>query len=110
MESRANEPRRSDSDGFMVPEMHMDVLSSGTPPGAERIVTRTILQNIEVLSAGQADFKKDAQESGSRRKWSTCWSLRAKPNDLSAQASRTTSRWCCAIRSIASARVGRPDN
>jgi pilus assembly protein CpaB len=46
--------------GFVVPGIHVDVLSSGTPPGAQGTVTRTILQNIEVLSAGQ-DFKKDAE-------------------------------------------------
>jgi pilus assembly protein CpaB len=38
--------------GFVLPGMRVDVLSSGTPPGAQWTVTRTILQNIEVLSAG----------------------------------------------------------
>jgi len=46
--------------GFVVPGMHVDVLSSGTLPRAQGAVTRTILQNIEVLSTGQ-DFKKDAE-------------------------------------------------
>jgi pilus assembly protein CpaB len=43
--------------------MHVDVLVSGTPPsgsGGLGALTRTLLQNIEVLSAGQ-DFKKDAE-------------------------------------------------
>ncbi len=48
--------------GFVVPGMRVDVLISGTPPGpntaAQGSLTRTLLQNIEVLSAGQ-DFKKD---------------------------------------------------
>jgi pilus assembly protein CpaB len=49
--------------GFAVPGMHVDVLISGTPPGSHAATgtqTRTLLQNIEVLSAGQ-DFKKDAE-------------------------------------------------
>jgi pilus assembly protein CpaB len=48
--------------GFVVPGMRVDVLISGSPPGpgsaATGNLTRTLLQNIEVLSAGQ-DFKKD---------------------------------------------------
>ena len=49
--------------GFVVPGMHVDVLISGTPPsgtGGLRTLTRTLLQDIEVLSAGQ-DFRKDAE-------------------------------------------------
>jgi len=49
--------------GFVTPGMHVDVLISGAPPsgtGALGTLTRTLLQNIEVLSAGQ-DFKKDAE-------------------------------------------------
>lgn len=49
--------------GFAVPGMRVDVLISGTPPtdrGYTGNVTRTLLQNIEVLSAGQV-YKKDAE-------------------------------------------------
>jgi pilus assembly protein CpaB len=49
--------------GFAVPGMHVDVLISGTPPtgtGGLGSQTKTLLQNIEVLSAGQ-DFKTDAE-------------------------------------------------
>jgi pilus assembly protein CpaB len=46
--------------GFVLPGMRVDVLSSGTPPGAQGTVTRTILQNIEVLSAGQ-NIERDMQ-------------------------------------------------
>jgi len=49
--------------GFAVAGMHVDVLISGTPPsgtGGLGTQTRTLLQNIEVLSAGQ-DFKKDSE-------------------------------------------------
>jgi pilus assembly protein CpaB len=49
--------------GFVVPGMHVDVLISGNIPnagGSLGTLTRTLLQNIEVLSAGQ-DFKKDAE-------------------------------------------------
>ena len=49
--------------GFAVPGMHVDVLISGTPPGGTGglgTLTTTLLQDIEVLSAGQ-DFKKEAE-------------------------------------------------
>jgi pilus assembly protein CpaB len=49
--------------GFVVPGMHVDVLISGNAPGSNQSLgtqTRTLLQNLEVLSAGQ-DFKKDAE-------------------------------------------------
>ena len=49
--------------GFATPGMRVDVLASGNPPGAspsEGTVTKTILQNIEVLSAG-TDIQRDAQ-------------------------------------------------
>ena len=49
--------------GFVVPGMRVDVLISGTAPGVDNhlgTVTKTLLQNMEVLSAGQ-DFKKDAE-------------------------------------------------
>src|ERR1035441_4890488 len=49
--------------GFVVPGMHVDVLLSVGPAGGSGnlgTLTQTLLQNIEVLSAGQ-DFKKDAE-------------------------------------------------
>src|SRR5437773_1864895 len=48
--------------GFVVPGMRVDVLISGAPPTTSNLgtLTRTLLQNLEVLSAGQ-DFKKDAE-------------------------------------------------
>ena len=50
--------------GFATPGMRVDVLVSGTPPSAsssvQTVVTKTILQNIEVLSAG-TDIQKDAE-------------------------------------------------
>jgi pilus assembly protein CpaB len=49
--------------GFVVSGMHVDVLISGNSPGGNGnlgTLTKTMLQNIEVLSAGQ-DFKKDAE-------------------------------------------------
>ena len=39
--------------GFILPGMRVDVLVTGRPPGREESVTRTVLQNIAVLSAGQ---------------------------------------------------------
>ncbi|MDE3199063.1 MAG: Flp pilus assembly protein CpaB, partial [Acidobacteriota bacterium] len=50
--------------GFAVPGMHVDVLVAGTPPtpgaNAEGAISRTLLQNITVLSAGQ-NYQKDAE-------------------------------------------------
>ena len=48
--------------GFVIPGMRVDVLVSGNPPGAnaaEGVMTKTILQNIQVLSAG-TDIQRDA--------------------------------------------------
>jgi pilus assembly protein CpaB len=55
--------------GFATPGMHVDVLASGTPPGNNGtdtrqaqlgLLTKTILQNITVLSAG-VNIQKDAE-------------------------------------------------
>jgi pilus assembly protein CpaB len=48
--------------GFVTPGMHVDVLISGNPPGGadstRGALVRTLLQNIEVLSAG-TDIQRD---------------------------------------------------
>jgi pilus assembly protein CpaB len=51
--------------GFATPGMRVDVLISGTPPGEQSEAAagpkvKTLLQNIQVLSAG-TDIEKDAQ-------------------------------------------------
>jgi pilus assembly protein CpaB len=49
--------------GFVVPGMHVDVLISGNAPGSDSRqgpAIKTLMQNVEVLSAGQ-DFKKDPE-------------------------------------------------
>lgn len=49
--------------GFVIPGMRVDVLASGNPPGTggqQGEQTQTILQNIQVLSAG-TDIQKDAE-------------------------------------------------
>jgi pilus assembly protein CpaB len=56
--------------GFATPGMHVDVLASGTPPGANNtpnsrasqlgVLTKTVLQNIAVLSAG-VSIQKDPE-------------------------------------------------
>ena len=54
--------------GFVTPGMHVDVLISGVPPtnggaaagAGNNTQVRTVLQNIEVLSAG-TDIQKDAE-------------------------------------------------
>src|SRR5438552_10299836 len=50
--------------GFVVPGMRVDVLIAGNPPGTNNAglgtLTKTLLQNIEVLSAGQ-NIQKDTE-------------------------------------------------
>ena len=50
--------------GFAIAGMHVDVLVAGSPPGGgqENVgsITRTLMQNIQVLSAGQ-NYQKDAE-------------------------------------------------
>ena len=48
--------------GFVVAGMHVDVLVSGTPPDGDSSgsITKTLLQNIMVMSAGQ-NYQKDAE-------------------------------------------------
>jgi pilus assembly protein CpaB len=48
--------------GFVVPGMRVDVLITGNPPGeaSRGTLVKTLLQNIEVLSAGQ-NFQHDAE-------------------------------------------------
>jgi pilus assembly protein CpaB len=50
--------------GFVTPGMRVDVLISGRPPGqtstTQGTESRTLLQNIQVLSAG-TDYQKDAE-------------------------------------------------
>lgn len=49
--------------GFVTPGMRVDVLVSGNPPGENPglgTITKTILQSIQVLSAG-TDIQKDAE-------------------------------------------------
>jgi|SRR5271157_69988 len=49
--------------GFVTAGQHVDLLISGTSPGAngnQGMLSRTLLQNLEILSAGQ-DFKKDPE-------------------------------------------------
>jgi pilus assembly protein CpaB len=50
--------------GFVTPGMRVDVLITGNPPGAansnQGSLVRTLLQNIEVLSAG-TDIQRDAE-------------------------------------------------
>jgi pilus assembly protein CpaB len=53
-----------DVSGFVTPDMRVDVLISGIPPGVsnptEGTVARTLFQNIQVLSAG-TEYQKDAE-------------------------------------------------
>ena len=62
--------------GFVTPGMRVDVLISGTPPGpantAQGTKVKTLLQNIEVLSAG-TDIQKTRKGNPSKSRSSTCW-------------------------------------
>jgi pilus assembly protein CpaB len=54
-----------DVSGFVTPGMRVDVLISGIPPGAQSSAaqvteSRTLLQNLQVLSAG-TEYQKDAE-------------------------------------------------
>jgi pilus assembly protein CpaB len=52
--------------GFVLPGMKVDVLVTGRPPNGADTITRTVLQNIEVLSVGtaiQADPRGQAIQS-----------------------------------------------
>ena len=60
---RGESGRRGGRGWIRDPGMRVDVLVSGMPPGgnpAQGSVTKTILQNIQVLSAG-TDIQKDAE-------------------------------------------------
>jgi pilus assembly protein CpaB len=49
--------------GFVVPGQHVDIIILGNPPGSAATlgtISKTLLQNLEVLTAGQ-DLKKDAE-------------------------------------------------
>ncbi len=46
--------------GFVLPGMRVDVLVTGRPPGRNESFTRTVLQNLTVLSAGQI-FETDGK-------------------------------------------------
>ena len=50
--------------GFAVAGMRVDILVTGSPPGGgqekDGAITRTLLQNVQVLSAGQ-NYQKDAE-------------------------------------------------
>lgn len=50
--------------GFVLPGTHVDILIAGNPPGVNNsqsgTLTKTLLQNVEVLSAGQ-NIQKDAE-------------------------------------------------
>ncbi len=39
--------------GFLYPGSHVDLLVTFTPPGGTMPVTQTVLQNVEVMTAGQ---------------------------------------------------------
>ena len=86
--------------GFVVPGMRVDVLISGNKPGGNTAwapLTRTLLQNMEVLSAGQ-DFKKDAEGKPVQVQVVNLLVTPEQAEQLSLAATRPPFSWCCAIR------------
>ncbi|HWB84072.1 MAG TPA: Flp pilus assembly protein CpaB [Bryobacteraceae bacterium] len=79
--------------GFVLPGMRVDVLISGNPPGVGNTglgtLTRTLLQNLEVLSAGQ-DFKKDSEGKPIMVQVVNLLVTPAQAEQLSLAASQTT--------------------
>lgn len=49
--------------GFVLPGMRVDILATGKPPGAGDTITATVLQNVQVLSAGQTVQADTAHQS-----------------------------------------------
>ena len=85
--------------GFVVPGMRVDVLITGLPPGGNALdgpKVRTLLQNIQVLSAG-VNFQKDRKASRNRRRLSICWSRRPKRRFSASPATKRIFNWCCGI-------------
>jgi len=87
--------------GFVTPGLRVDVLTSGTPPGvssaAEGIIVNTILQNIEVLSAG-TDIQKDDEGKPKQVKVVNLLVTPEQAETLSLASNHLTTNWCCAIR------------
>ena len=87
--------------GFVTPGMRVDVLVSGNPPGRSTSggpKVKTLLQNIEVLSAG-TDIQKDAE---GKPKQVQVVNLLVTPEQAESSAwpaPRRISSWFCAIRS-----------
>ncbi len=87
--------------GFVIPGMRVDVLVSGNPPGAvaaDGILTKTILQNIQVLSAG-TDIQRDAAGKPQQVQVVTLLVTPQQAQTLSlASNSVEKSSWCFATR------------
>jgi pilus assembly protein CpaB len=86
--------------GFVTPGMRVDVLISGTPgannaSAALGVQSKTMLQNVEVLSAGQ-DFKKDAEGKPITVQVVNLLVTPEQAEMLSLASTQTN--WCCAIR------------
>jgi pilus assembly protein CpaB len=84
---------------FVFPGMHVDVLISSTPPNGPAGLgtqTRTLLQNIELLSAGQ-DFKKDAEGKPVAAQVVNLLVTPEQAEQLSLASHQTPSSWYCAI-------------
>ena len=89
--------------GFVLPGMRVDVLIAGTPPGGNTAAgskVRTLLQNIQVLSAG-ANIQKDNEGKPVQTQVVNLLVTPEQAEVLSlAGGDSHASSWCFAIRSI----------
>ena len=87
--------------GFVVPGQRVDVLVLGTPPGSSAntgtgTITKTILQNIQVLSAGQ-NIQKDTEGKPATVQVVNLLVTPSKPRLLASSATICGSSWSCGI-------------
>jgi len=82
--------------GFLYPGSRVDLLMTFTPPGAPLPVTETVLQNVEVLTAGQT-IEPDPQGGPRLSTWSRCYSAQKIRKNCNSPALRETFSSYCAV-------------
>jgi len=85
--------------GFVVPGMRVDVLIAGLPPAGDALdgpKVRTLLQNIQVLSAG-VNFQRDKEGKPEQAQVVNLLVTPAQAEVLSLASNETHIQWCCGI-------------
>ena len=86
--------------GFVMPGVCVDVLVAGNAPGSPNpsagTLSRTVLQNIEVLSAGQ-NIEKNINGKPEAAQVVNLLVTPEQAETLSLAGSETKASWCCAI-------------